>query len=123
MGARPNPDCFTCGKAIQPEDRRVIVNVTRGGCSEIPDNEYNSIFHESCYLQSGEPKTELPRLTQEQIQDYPKYAGVHCPYCGESDIESGSFDGEGFFQRVACHKCGREWRDIYSLVDIEEIMS
>ena len=60
MGARPTRLCFTCGKAIQPEDRWVIVNVTRGGCSEMPDNEYNSIFHESCYLRKGKPPVTQP---------------------------------------------------------------
>ena len=73
MGASPNPDCFTCGKDIHPDDRVVIVSVTRGrfnsetgeadyapSTQPFPDDDVPSIFHESCYLQKGMPPVTQP---------------------------------------------------------------
>jgi len=44
-----------------------------------------------------------------------------CPYCKSEDIEGGSVKIEhGVYQEVWCHKCGKEWVDVYVLVDIHE---
>ena len=60
-------------------------------------------------------------LSQKVKDRYVDHGGVRCPYCGSDDIEAGAFEGDGSYQNVVCHKCDKRWRDVYSLVDIEEI--
>jgi transcription elongation factor Elf1 len=60
-------------------------------------------------------------LTKEQKNNYLKTGGVHCPYCGSERLDVDPFDGEGSYQPVTCGVCDKEWRDIYQLVDIEEV--
>jgi formate dehydrogenase maturation protein FdhE len=59
-------------------------------------------------------------LTVEQKQDYIVSGGNHCPYCASHNITALIFDGEDGGQPVRCEDCGKEWTDIYKLVDIEE---
>jgi transposase-like protein len=47
--------------------------------------------------------------------------GIRCPFCN-----SGTISGEGFYtdngnawQKVECQDCGKEWKDLYTLVGIE----
>ena len=60
-------------------------------------------------------------LSKEQKKDYIVKGGLHCPFCGSSEITAGVFEGEATGQRVECENCHKEWWDIYKLVDIEEI--
>jgi transposase-like protein len=60
-------------------------------------------------------------LSDEQKQTYIGGGGVYCPYCHSHNITALIFDGEGMCQPVRCEDCGKEWNDIYQLVDIEEI--
>jgi transcription elongation factor Elf1 len=50
-------------------------------------------------------------------------ASHKCPYCFSEDIEGGfvEIDADQAFQKISCLFCNKEWRDIYSLVDIEEV--
>ena len=61
-------------------------------------------------------------LTEEQKKDYLLKGGIHCPYCGSSDISAGSFDGDGSqsWQHITCGDCNENWTDIYTLTDVEE---
>ena len=55
---------------------------------------------------------------------YLKYYGQRCPFCKMDSIETmGSLESSynTVTQDVKCNKCGREWRDIYRLLDIEPI--
>ncbi len=49
--------------------------------------------------------------------------GASCPYCRSESITGESVDIEGRHasQEVGCQECGRTWRDIYRLADVEEI--
>lgn len=49
--------------------------------------------------------------------------GSTCPYCGSNAITGDSVDieGSGAWQEVYCQECGRRWRDIYRLVNVEEV--
>ena len=59
-------------------------------------------------------------LTTAQKEKYINYSGVRCPYCWSYKISSGHFDGESSSQPVECFACGKEWHDIFRLVDVEE---
>jgi DNA-directed RNA polymerase subunit M/transcription elongation factor TFIIS len=74
--------------------------------------------------------TDIITLEQWQAnqkkEKYLKEGGTHCPYCGSENISAGysphdHFDEEGMWQFVTCQDCGKEWKDIYQLVDIEEV--
>lgn len=61
-------------------------------------------------------------LTKEQKEKY-VFSGSRCPYCHTDNIqttEQVQTDGGCAWQNVICNKCGKEWRDVYKLVDIEE---
>jgi len=60
-------------------------------------------------------------LTKAQKQDYLTSGGYLCPYCGSDNLSADSWDGEGKYQPVTCQSCGKEWRDVYELVGIEEV--
>ena len=49
--------------------------------------------------------------------------GASCPYCRSESITGDSVDIEGnrASQEVSCQNCGKTWRDIYRLADVEEI--
>lgn len=55
-------------------------------------------------------------------KDEADYVGspYHCPYCKSMHITSGHFEPEGNYMPVSCEDCGREWKDIYELVGMEE---
>jgi transposase-like protein len=63
------------------------------------------------------------RLTREEIRKYVEGGGLHCPYCGSTDmvILGRESDDDGLRQDVVCHGCGREWADWYTLTDILEV--
>jgi len=62
-------------------------------------------------------------LTEETRQNYIKHAFATCPFCGSQDIVGGSveIDGNSASQDVSCSNCISEWRDVFTLTDIEEI--
>jgi transposase-like protein len=59
-------------------------------------------------------------LSDAQKQDYILGGGHHCPYCASHNITALIFEGEDSGQPVRCEDCGKEWTDIYKLVDIKE---
>ena len=63
-------------------------------------------------------KTTQP--TPERVAEYVKDGGDACPFCRSDQIEGGSFEcsaGDAW-QSVLCNKCGAEWIDNYTLLDI-----
>lgn len=64
----------------------------------------------------------MSKLTEEEKQAYLK-SDNGCPKCQSKDIEGGSFDFDGneVWSEIRCLKCNFEWRDIYRLVEVEEI--
>ncbi len=59
-------------------------------------------------------------LTKKIVRQYVKDGGVKCPGCGWSDLEGGFVEVQegAAFQPMHCTNCGREWMDIYHLVNI-----
>ena len=59
-------------------------------------------------------------LTPEQIQKYVEDGGVHCPYCGSTDLDCSLMNQDGpiAFQEISCNGCDKQWTDIYKLVDM-----
>jgi Zn ribbon nucleic-acid-binding protein len=60
-------------------------------------------------------------LTFKSKTDYVRAGGNHCPYCGSEDITGSHMevDGRDAWQEVTCTNCGRDWRDVYRLADVE----
>lgn len=50
--------------------------------------------------------------------------GVRCPYCESYSIvvKDKIFDIE-ITQEVECERCGSSWKEIYRLVDAEEVLN
>jgi len=59
-------------------------------------------------------------ITAEQRKYYLDNKGSRCPFCGKMALEGDSVDVEAGVARqsITCAKCGKEWEDVYSLVDI-----
>jgi len=63
-------------------------------------------------------------LTDAQKRAYLDASGLICPYCGSENIHALEvLDGDynQAWRRVACSECDEEWRDIYTLTDVEEV--
>lgn len=63
------------------------------------------------------------KLTKKQIKKYVEAEGNHCPYCGSKDVEATGnkdFDGDWATAEIECKKCGKYWKDVYALCDIQE---
>jgi len=64
------------------------------------------------------------KLTRMRKKKYLAECGNICPYCGSTDISSHSdfnTDDTSCWRNVSCKSCNRDWRDVYTLVDVEEI--
>jgi hypothetical protein len=61
-------------------------------------------------------------LTDKQKADYVRCDGARCPYCEAyvHGFESTDQDGRYVFNEMRCTECGREWRDVFKLHDIDE---
>ena len=61
-------------------------------------------------------------LSKKVKANYLTHKGAYCPYCDTSDIQGGpvEIDSGYCWQEVACNQCGREWQDVYQLVEIVE---
>jgi len=63
--------------------------------------------------------------TKLSAMDKKKYllADTRCPYCGSNDISGGfvEIDSGEANQKIDCMDCGKRWRDVYRLVDMEEL--
>jgi hypothetical protein len=61
-------------------------------------------------------------LTQDAVERYVRTA-AHCPFCNSERIQAGGTEREGsctdLTQDVECLACGREWREVYRVVDLE----
>ncbi len=64
---------------------------------------------------------KLKTLTAARKRSYLRHGGG-CPYCRSESVtgESVDIDGNAVSQEVSCQDCGRTWRDIYRLADVEE---
>lgn len=62
-------------------------------------------------------------MTKEQKAKYLKNKGVICPYCGDSQIDSGKPEISEYSDEIHClAKCGnckKTWTDIYQLTDTD----
>jgi len=75
-----------------------------------------------CSMPHGAQMPEAGKLTGKQVKEY-LAKGSSCPFCGSESITGGSVDIEGVAasQEVSCQECGRSWRDVYRLVNVEGI--
>ncbi len=67
-------------------------------------------------------KEDAVAMTEAQKLAYQKDPNK-CPFCKSKDLDARMFnaDGKSAWRDVACGGCDREWRDVYSLVDVEEL--
>ena len=61
------------------------------------------------------------KLTPEQKAAYLKDS-CKCPHCQAGNFEGGEIqaDGESHYQNISCNECGREWVEIYGLVEVDD---
>ena len=61
-------------------------------------------------------------LTAKKKKEYVTCGYNNCPHCDSDDIDSfyESKDDNWVECKVYCNGCGREWKDIYTLADIQE---
>jgi hypothetical protein len=77
-----------------------------------------------CDIPAGGQIPENGKLTMKQVERH-LATGASCPFCAEEvniTGESVDIDGNLASQQVSCQQCGRTWRDIYRLADVEEIL-
>lgn len=62
-------------------------------------------------------------LTRVMKKKYMDKAGNGCPYCGSDDLNGSRFNSDSMcaWQDITCQSCNKEWRDVYTLTDIEEV--
>ena len=62
-------------------------------------------------------------ITDEAKQGYLKKGGNSCPFCKSALIDSGlvHLENDTFVAYVSCGDCEKVWKDIYGLVDVEEV--
>jgi len=68
-------------------------------------------------------KQKVKKLSRREINQYLNANEPYCPYCKGKDLGYGSIEieGQGAYQEVTCHTCGRRWADSYRLVGLVEI--
>ncbi len=59
-------------------------------------------------------------MDEQQKANYLK-SPFHCPYCNSDKIVAQEFNGESLGQTVECQACGREWKEVFTLTDVEPI--
>jgi len=65
----------------------------------------------------------MDKFTKKQKKEYLKDPH-HCPYCKSDNISAGELEADGFqaWSNVVCNNCKKEWTDIYTLTDVEELV-
>ena len=50
--------------------------------------------------------------------------GCACPFCGSKDLMSGPVEADGMvgWAGVECAKCGHTWKDVWTVIDITEVL-
>ncbi len=64
-------------------------------------------------------------LTAYQKRMYLESGGSYCPWCKGKEIEGydgDEYDADGNWinAKIECTSCGKQWKDVYRLTDIEE---
>lgn len=61
-------------------------------------------------------------LSEAEKQKYVDTSGMHCPYCGSTQMSVGEpqMDGPCAWCDIECDDCGKSWTDDYALVGITE---
>ncbi len=64
-------------------------------------------------------------MDAEQKKAYLESEGSKCPFCKSANICGGVTHSAKYYddyqQEVLCKECGKAWKDIYTLTDVEEI--
>jgi len=63
-------------------------------------------------------------VNKEQKENYLSSGGVICPYYESTCIEGRGMiecDAGIAWQDVNCNYCDKEWRDLYKLINVEEL--
>ena len=62
-------------------------------------------------------------LSKKDKEKYIKEDYNECPYCKSDDIEAGVFEADSNYawREITCLDCKKVWKDIYELVDVENV--
>lgn len=74
----------------------------------------------ACLCTECRAKIDETGLSYDMRRKYIESGAVRCPFCNSENIEGGPVDIDMNFatQQMGC-ACGKTWRDIYRLIDIE----
>ena len=131
------PDSLTSDKSMvecYKKDRRELIvvlnNLRKGNFQKAQDKLYwlDTIVRDQVpydvynYVMDEKWKKELP-LTEKQKTIYIKNGYGACPKCKARDIEGGMLevDNNQAWQSLTCNECGFNYRDVYTLTNVEEI--
>ena len=62
-------------------------------------------------------------LDSQRIIEWVEAKGKYCPYCkveGDFDGDTPEFDGYKIIAPTECLTCGKKWKEVYTLVGIQE---
>lgn len=59
-------------------------------------------------------------LSPEQVQEYLRREGRHCPYCGSEEVLGGEFQpsDSAVFRDCECASCGGSWTEEFTMTGI-----
>jgi len=62
-------------------------------------------------------------MNEKQKKKYLKKRGMLCPYCESKDIMASGIEttDEVIYEGAWCRKCKKQWTDVYTLTDVEEV--
>jgi DNA-directed RNA polymerase subunit M/transcription elongation factor TFIIS len=65
-------------------------------------------------------------LSKDRVLQYLRTGGNYCPFCGSDKLSSSPLsvpaDDSETCAIVECLDCKKQWKDIYKLVTIEEVL-
>jgi len=62
-------------------------------------------------------------LTRVMKKEHISSGGSKCPYCGSRNTSGAKLNtgSTNYWRKVTCKECSKQWIDVYTLVDTEEI--
>ncbi len=108
-----------CGQAEFDEDKAFE------GLEDVIDYDWQKRFIRLLGRLADSLPQPSANLTAEQKANYVNNRPGNCPFCGSNEIEGDSYnyEGESVAQRITCNSCERQWDDVYTLTDVEEVES
>ena len=89
------------------------------GSRDCKGNGWNN-FPDDSLIEKEDVRPLEEQPIEDRVAKYVDHGGTSCPYCGSDQVSSEQVDADGGSGTadVRCAVCGKEWKDIWSLVGI-----